>query len=120
LINFIILASGIVLSALVVVIGVAAFGLALRSFIQDADKVCDSYLRLMLIFSSLMITSYTIAAPNHPNLGLLKLSLEEGGKLYNAFMRILSLSYVVTVAIYPLISIIANKKAMLLWEHILR
>jgi small-conductance mechanosensitive channel len=117
--QFIILASGVVLSALIVVIGVSALGLMMRSFIQDADKVCDSYLRLMLIFSSLMITSYTVAAPNHTNLGLIILTPEESQKLYKTFMRILSLSFAITVAIYPFIAIITNRKNILLWEHIL-
>ncbi|MDR2794978.1 MAG: mechanosensitive ion channel family protein [Holosporaceae bacterium] len=117
--QFIILASGIVLSALIVVIGVSALGLMMRLFIQDADKVCDSYLRLMLIFSSLMITSYTVAAPNHVSLGLIILTPEESKKLYKTLMGVLSLSFAITVAIYPFIAIISNKKNILLWEHVL-
>jgi small-conductance mechanosensitive channel len=66
-----------------------------------------------------MITSYTVAAPNHVSLGLIILTPEESKKLYKTLMGVLSLSFAITVAIYPFIAIISNKKNILLWEHVL-
>ncbi|GHT95231.1 hypothetical protein FACS1894122_12570 [Alphaproteobacteria bacterium] len=113
----IILASGAVASVLIVIVSMSLIGAVAKNFIADAEVICDSYLRLMIIFSALLTINYTIAAPSHANLGWTKLALKDSKRLYLTIRRVLVLSFSVTIIIYPIVLAATNREYRLLYEN---
>jgi small-conductance mechanosensitive channel len=101
--RFIILMSGIILSALTTVIFIMCLDIILKYVGMGTEMMMHSYLKLVVALSVALITSYIIATPNHPHLRFLKISDEEARLIYKKFLRIIVLSFcgAVTASFFP-------------------
>jgi hypothetical protein len=116
--RLIIIASGAVLSTIVVVMGIMFVSMIAKCFYHNADEICYSYMKLMIIFSVILIVSYTIVAPNHSHLRFIDIPDVEAGYLCRKFSRIAIISFVITMVSYPIISIFKSTKYGMLCEYL--
>ncbi|MDR1334449.1 MAG: mechanosensitive ion channel family protein, partial [Holosporaceae bacterium] len=96
--RFIILMSGIILSALTTVIFVMCLDIILKYLGVGTEIMLHSYLKLVVVLSIALIASYIIATPYHPHLRFLKISDKEALLIYKKFLRIIVFSFCGAVA----------------------
>lgn len=114
--KLIILVSGAVISAVIVVFGVLITGVAAKFFYTNSEKICYSYIRLIVAFSTILIISYTLVAPNHSDHRLLDVSDKEAKNIYEKFLRIAVISFLITVVSYPIIMMLKNTQYKVAFE----
>ena len=116
--RLIILASGAILSMITVVIGVVFVSTFARGFYAGADEICSSYMKLMVVFSVILITSYTLTAPNHSKLRLVDVPDKEARYICDKFFRIAVVSFVITMVSHPIISVFKDTEHNLFFEYL--
>lgn len=115
----VIIASGIILSSIIIILGVLLITIVSKCFYLIPDQVFYSYTKLMFSFSAMLIIGYTVVAPNHSNHRLMNISDEEAKIIHKKSSRIATISFIVTVISYPIIILITNPEYKISFEFII-
>lgn len=114
--KIVILASGIILSSVIITLGVLFIGVISKCFFTVSETIFYSYTKLMFSFSAILIVGYTLVAPNHSHHRLMNVSDEEARCIQRESARIATVSFIITAISYPLIVIIKNPEYKMLFE----
>lgn len=116
--RLIIITSSAILSMITVVIGIMFVSIISKCFYERADEICYSYMKLMIVFSVILIVSYTLIAPNHSHLRFLSVPDKEAKYIYSKCFRMAIVSFAITIVFYPIISIFKDTEYNLFFEYL--
>ncbi len=116
--RLIVIVSAAVLSIITIVIGVTLVSIISKCFYERADEFYYSYMRLMIVFSVILIVSYTLIAPNHSRLRFLNIPDKEAKYICRKFFRMAIVSFAITIVFYPITSIFKDTKYNQFFEYL--
>ena len=116
--KYIILASGIAISAVVVAIGILITSIAAQYFCPSIEQPCYLYMRLMVIFSAALVIGYVVAAPDHAAHRLMDVSDEAAKAICNKIARVVIVSFLIAAITYSLVVASYDIRYKLILEHI--
>ena len=113
-----ILIFGIILSIIISFLGTMVTTAVARYFYPTPDYIYNSYLELLIIFSSILLISYALFGHTKEHLRFKHVSHQDSQDIYKVFQRTIGVALLVSAISYSIINALLGTKNILIYEYV--